>query len=100
MEAAGFRVLDLGADVPTARFVEAAAEADIVGLSSLMGTTMPAMRDVIRGLREAGLRDRVRVLVGGAPVSEAFAQSIGADAYAPDAVEGVKIALQWMEQNS
>lgn len=98
MEAAGFRVLDLGSDVPTARFVEAAAQADIVGLSSLMGTTMPVMGEVVRALEDAGLRQRVKVLVGGAPLSAAFAESIGADAYAPDAVEGVKIARQWMEQ--
>jgi methanogenic corrinoid protein MtbC1 len=98
MEAAGFRVLDLGSDVATERFVEAAREADIVGLSALMGTTMPAMGEVIQGLQEAGLRDGVKVLVGGAPVSAAFAGSIGADAYAADAVEGVRIALRWMDE--
>lgn len=99
MEAAGFRVVDLGSNVPKERFVEAAGEADIVGLSALMGTTMPEMGEVIRALEAAGLRESVKVLVGGAPVSAPFAESIGADAYAPDAVEGVRIALGWMARS-
>lgn len=98
MEAAGFRVLDLGSDVPVERFVAAAAEADILGLSALMGTTMRGMGEVIRAVEAAGLRERVRILVGGAPLSQAFADSIGADAYAADAVEGVRIARAWSDR--
>lgn len=93
MEAAGFQILDLGRDVPKSQFVEKAKEfnANVVAMSTLMTTTMGGMKDVIRLLEEAGMRDKVRVIVGGAPLSPEFAKSIGADAYGKDATEAVKI---------
>lgn len=94
LEGAGFRVVDLGVDVPAARFVQAVREhgAEILGISSLLTTTMPQMEAVIRALSEAGLRDRVKVLVGGAPVTDRFAAGIGADGYGESATAAVKAA--------
>jgi 5-methyltetrahydrofolate--homocysteine methyltransferase len=99
LEGAGFEVTDLGVDVPPDRFVSAVqrAGAEIVGLSALLTTTMPAMASVITALSAANLRERVRVLVGGAPVTAAFARSIGADGYAATAVEAVDTARTLME---
>jgi 5-methyltetrahydrofolate--homocysteine methyltransferase len=93
LEGAGFRIIDLGADTPPAKFVAAVREhqADLVGLSALLTTTMPLMREVIRALQESSMRDRVRVIIGGAPVTQQFANDIGADGYAADAVEAVGI---------
>jgi 5-methyltetrahydrofolate--homocysteine methyltransferase len=93
-EGAGYQVIDLGVDVAPARFVEAARthKPDFVGLSALLTTTMPRMKDVVESLVEAGLRDCVKVMVGGAPVTEKFAQDIGADGYAPDAASAVEKA--------
>jgi 5-methyltetrahydrofolate--homocysteine methyltransferase len=87
LKGSGFTVHDLGVDVPAERFVEAVAEhrPDILGLSALLTTTMPAMRTVIEALEAAGLRDGVKVLVGGAPVTPEFAESVGADDYGKDA---------------
>ena len=87
LKGSGFTVHDLGADVPPERFVQAVTEhdADLVGLSALLTTTMPGMRTVIEALESAGLRDRVKVIVGGAPVTDEFALSIGADGYGRDA---------------
>jgi len=96
LEAGGFDVEDLGSDVPVERFVAAAREADIIAMSSLMSTTMGVMGSVVEGLQEANLRERVRVLVGGAPVSRDFATAIGADGYGEDAVEAVRVATAWM----
>lgn len=86
-EGAGFEVHDLGRDVRPASFVEAVTRvrADVVAMSALLTTTMPAMSQTINALKAAGLRDQVKVVVGGAPVSRAFAEQIGADGYAPDA---------------
>lgn len=94
LSAAGFQVVDLGVDVPTEAFVAKVREtqADIVGLSALLTTTMAVQREVIEALKTAGLRDRVRVMVGGAPVSQAWAEAIGADGYAEDAVGAVELA--------
>jgi corrinoid protein of di/trimethylamine methyltransferase len=91
---AGFEVYDLGTDVPTDDFVKKVKEvqADILGLSSLLSTTMPVQRDVIRALKAAGLRDRVKVIVGGAPTTKEWAEEIGADSYAEDATEAVRVA--------
>jgi 5-methyltetrahydrofolate--homocysteine methyltransferase len=96
LEGAGFEVIDLGVDVPPERFVEAVKRESprIVALSSLLTSTMPAMRRTIQALSEAGFRDRVRVLVGGAPVTQAYADAIGADGYAPDAASGAAKAVQ------
>jgi 5-methyltetrahydrofolate--homocysteine methyltransferase len=93
-EGAGYQVIDLGVDVAPARFVEAVRthKSDFVGLSAMLTTTMPRMREVIESLLEAGMRDRVKVMVGGAPVTEKFAQDIGADGYAPDAASAVEKA--------
>ena len=93
-EGAGYQVIDLGVGVAPERFVEAVRthKPDIVGLSSLLTTTMPQMREVIESLVEAGLRGSVKVMVGGAPVTEKFAQDIGADGYSPDAASAVEKA--------
>lgn len=86
VEAAGYEVVDLGRNVPVERFVIAVRDGvQALGMSSLMTTTMPNMVKVIETLKKAGLRERVKVLVGGAPVTPSFAERIGADGYAPDA---------------
>ncbi len=92
LEGAGYQVIDLGIDVPPEKFVEAvkANRADVVGLSALLTITMPLMKEVIESLLESGVRNSVKVLVGGAPVTEQFAQEIGADGYAPDAHTAVQ----------
>jgi uroporphyrinogen decarboxylase len=94
LEGGGFQVHDLGTNVAPAAFADAARkqEADIIGLSALLTTTMPVMEEVIRELGRTGLRDRVKVLVGGAPITETFASEIGADAYAPTAAQAVRAA--------
>jgi len=91
LTAGGFEVYDLGADVPAERFVDKAKEvgADIVGLSALLTTTMTGQRDVIQALQRAGLRPQVKVLVGGAPVTPAWAEEIHADGYGADAIGAV-----------
>ena len=94
LDASGFEVIDLGRDVPPQRFVDAAVAegAGIVAISTLMTTTMDGMAEVIRILEQAGLRDRFKVMVGGGPISQAFAQRIGADGYAVNAAEAVRLA--------
>jgi len=96
LEGAGFEVIDLGVAVPVPRFIEAVQEEapDLLGLSSLLTSTLPAMRRTIEGLTEAGIRNKVRVLIGGAPVTQAFADSIGADGYGSDGASGAAKALQ------
>jgi 5-methyltetrahydrofolate--homocysteine methyltransferase len=91
IEGAGFETIDLGTDVEPQAFVEAVREhqPDIVGMSALLTTTMTNMRTTIEALEEAGLRDQVKVLIGGAPVTSAFSEQIGADGYAPDAASAV-----------
>src|SRR5438046_5131260 len=91
LEGAGFKVVNLGRDVAPEVFVKAVAEhgANIVGISALMTTTMPAMKRTIDALVKAGLRQRVKVMIGGAPVSQAFADEIGADGYAKDSTLAV-----------
>ncbi len=94
VEGAGFEVVDLGTDVPPEKFVAAVREHQpkLVGLSALLTTTMVNMKTIIEALQEAGLRGSVKVMVGGAPVTDAFARQVGADAYAPDAASAVDIA--------
>jgi 5-methyltetrahydrofolate--homocysteine methyltransferase len=94
LEGAGFEVMDLGVDVPPNRFVEAvgARNPRIVGMAAMLTTTTPMMKTIIEALAEAGLRDKVKVLIGGAPVTSAYARQIGADAYAPDAATAVDVA--------
>lgn len=86
LEGAGFEVVDLGTDVTPEKFVQAAKEhqAQFIGMSALLTTTMPAMRTSIEALKEAGVRETVKVMIGGAPVTQNFANEIGADIYAPD----------------
>jgi corrinoid protein of di/trimethylamine methyltransferase len=93
LEAAGFRVVDLGTDVDTARFVEAVREqgASFLGLSALLTTTMPEMKSVLEALSEAGLRQGLRVVIGGAPVTAEYASEIGADGFARDGVEAMRL---------
>lgn len=99
LEGAGFEIIDLGTDVPPARFAEAAREhgAQLVGLSALLTTTMQNMGPTIEALEDLGIRDRVSVMVGGAPVTESFANDIGADGYAPDASHAVTLAKALIE---
>jgi len=99
LSASGFEVIDLGIDVPTKRFVDVVKEKkpDILGLSALLTITMPKQKEVIDALKEEGLRDKVKVFVGGAPVTAAWAEQIGADGYAEDAVAAVKIAKSAIE---
>ena len=94
LEGAGFETIDLGTDVEPAAFVDAVREhgANLVGMSALLTTTMTQMKVTIDALEEAGLRDSVKIMVGGAPVTAAFAEQIGADAYAPDAASAVDVA--------
>ncbi len=98
LESAGFRIVDLGVDVPPEKFVNAAREhhANIVALSALLTTTMVNMKGVIEALAAAKLRDSVKVMVGGAPVSEGWASSIGADGYGKDAPAAVALARHLM----
>ena len=99
LEGAGFEVHDLGVDVSPAKFVAAARthQSDIVAMSALLTTTLPFMRDTIRSLEEAGLRESVKVLVGGAPVTQQFADSIGADGFAPDGATAVLKARELID---
>jgi 5-methyltetrahydrofolate--homocysteine methyltransferase len=96
LQATGFEVIDLGIDVDEENFIKAVKETqpDILAMSALLTSTMPYMEKVIRALEEKGLRRRVKVIVGGRPVTREFAEEIGADAYAEDAVEGVKRCLE------
>jgi len=96
LEGAGFEVVDLGADVAPEKFVQAAKDtgAQIVGISTLLTTTMLGMKDVLRALQQADLRSRVKVMVGGAPVTQGFASEIGADGYGESAAEAVDKAKE------
>jgi len=92
MEGAGFKIIDLGVNVSPEQFVNSAREegAQLVGMSALLTTTMPLMKATIDALKEAGLLDKVKTLIGGAPITQEYADKIGADGYAPDAATGVK----------
>ncbi|MGD1993615.1 MAG: corrinoid protein [Anaerolineae bacterium] len=96
MSANGFRVYDVGVDVSAEAFVDKIKEtgANLLGLSALLTTTMTAQRDVIEALEEAGLRDQVKVMVGGAPVTPEWAEAIGADGYAEDVIGAVELGRQ------
>ena len=87
MEGVGIQMFDLGVDVPKEQVVEAIKQhnADLVCLSALLTTTMPYIKEIIDAIKEAGLRDRVKIMVGGAPLTQEFADQVGADAYTPDA---------------
>lgn len=94
LEGGGFEIVDLGTNVPPGEFAEAVhkEQPDLIGLSALLTTTMPKMKSTIEALAEAGLRSKVKVMVGGAPVTKDFADDIGADGYAPDAGSAVELA--------
>ena len=94
LDTAGYEMYDLGRDVPLDAFVEKAKEVDaqLVCMSTLMTTTMDGMKVVIEKLKEAGIRDKVKVMIGGSPISQKFADEIGADGYSTNAVEAVKLA--------
>jgi len=98
LSANGFKVHDLGVDVPTATFISRVQEvgAQMLGMSALLTTTMTVQEEVIQALKEAGLRDRLKVMVGGAPVTQAWADQIGADGFAEDAIGAVQLARKLM----
>jgi len=92
---AGFEVDDLGIDVSAEKFVEAVKNgATVIGLSALLTTTMVAMKDIIESLKSAGVRDQVKIVIGGAPVTQSYADEIGADGYSADAASAVDTAKQ------
>jgi 5-methyltetrahydrofolate--homocysteine methyltransferase len=96
LTAKGFKVIDLGVDKSATEFIEAVKEYDgtMIGASALLTTTMVQQEKLIEALKEAGLRDKVKVMVGGAPVTESFAKQIGADGYAEDAISAVNLAFR------
>ena len=100
LEGNGYQVIDLGVNVSAEKFISALRDqqAEILGMSTLLTTTMPEMARVIEALEKEGLRDKVKVIVGGAPVSGEYAQKIGADGYGEDAQQGVEIINQWMKK--
>jgi len=99
MESAGIEVINLGTDIAPEEFAESVKEKepDVIGMSALLTTTMLSMKDTIEVLEEEGLRDKVKVIVGGAPVTKDFADEIGADGWAPDAVSAKDLVLNLME---
>ncbi len=93
LEGTGFTVVDLGENVPPANFVQAVRDgAQIIGMSALLTTTMPMMKTTIEALEEAGLRDKVKVMIGGAPITQEYADQIGADGYSTDAASAAELA--------
>lgn len=94
LEGAGFEIVDLGTDVSPAKFVQAirANNPDIIGMSALLTTTMPSMKATLEAIQAEGLKDKVKVMIGGAPVTDEYAQKIGADGFAPDASRAVQLA--------
>lgn len=96
LEGAGFEIIDLGVDVKPEQFVEAVEgkNADVIALSALLTTTMPAMKETIAALGSAGVRDKVSIMIGGAPVTQSYADEIGADGYSPDAASAVDKAKE------
>jgi len=94
LEGAGFSVVDIGVDQTPEKFVEAAKanRAQVVGISALLTTTMPGMKDTIEAFAKAGMRKQVKIMVGGAPLTDAYAKQIGADGYAADASSAARVA--------
>jgi len=99
LKAANFDIIDLGVDISAEQFVEATKEnnPDIIAMSALLTTTMIEMESVIKSLEKAGLRDNVKIIIGGAPITTEYAKKIGADAAARDAVEGVRTCTSWVK---
>jgi 5-methyltetrahydrofolate--homocysteine methyltransferase len=102
LEGAGFEVIDLGVDVSAERYLAAIKEhqPDIIACSALITTTMPRMEAIISSLKEAGLRERVKVMVGGAPLTDKYASDIGADGYAPDAASAASCAKELIQRKN
>lgn len=101
LERGGFKIIDLGTDVSPERFVQGLKdnpETKVLGMSALLTTTMPGMKTTIEALEKAGLREKMKVIIGGAPVTNAFAQEINADAYAPDAIAAKNIVKKLVEE--
>jgi 5-methyltetrahydrofolate--homocysteine methyltransferase len=98
LEGGGFEVTDLGVDVPPEEFIAAVKKrpVQIVGLSALLTTTMPAMKTTIEAIRAAGIRDQIKIMVGGAPITKTYAESIGADGYSETAAASVDLARRLM----
>lgn len=98
LEGAGLKVLDLGIDVSPEKFIEAIKnnKVDVIALSALLTTTMPGMKDTIEAIKAAGLRDTVKVMIGGAPVTQNYADEIGADGYAADAASAADVAKEFI----
>jgi len=98
LEGAGFEIIDLGIDVSPEKFVEAVRthQPQHLAMSALLTTTMPSMKDTIEALKTAGLRDQVKVMIGGAPVTQNYADQVGADGYSPDAASAVELAKALM----
>jgi 5-methyltetrahydrofolate--homocysteine methyltransferase len=96
LEGAGFEIIDLGTDVLPEKFVAAIKDngAEFIGMSALLTTTMPAMKSTIEALKEAGVRDKVNIMIGGAPVTQNYADEIGADIYAPDGPSAARKAKE------
>ena len=99
LQGAGYEIVDLGADVPKEKFIEFTQKEDVnvVGMSALLTTTMIYMKEIIQGLKDAGLRDKVKVIIGGAPVTQAYADQIEADGYAPDAASAIDLAKDLLD---
>jgi 5-methyltetrahydrofolate--homocysteine methyltransferase len=99
LQGAGYEIVDLGADVPKEKFIEFTQKenADMVGMSALLTTTMIYMQEILQGLEDAGLRDKVKVIIGGAPVTQAYADQIEADGYAPDAASAIDLAKDLLD---
>jgi len=100
MEGKGLEVIDLGTDVPPEKFLETAVSEHcrIVACSALLTTTMPVMGDVVKTFENAGLRGKVKIMIGGAPVTQSFCDEIGADSYTPDAASAAEAALNFLSQ--
>jgi methylmalonyl-CoA mutase cobalamin-binding domain/chain len=101
LQAAGFEVIDLGIDVSTEKFLDSIKNDNVLvlGMSALLASTVDEMKTVVDALKEKGLRDKIKVIVGGRPVATQFAEEIGADAYAGDAVEAVKVVKRMLEMD-
>ena len=102
LEANGFDVIDLGVDVSSQTFIKTASEigADVIGMSALLTTTMPKISEVIDELKQAGLKDKFRTIIGGAPINQSFADEVGADAYGHDAIDAVEKIRVLVNKNS
>lgn len=100
LEGAGFTIYDLGTDVSPEKFIEAikANQVDLIGMSALLTTTMLMMESTINTIKSVGLRDQVKIIIGGAPITQEYADKIGADGFAPDASQAVKLGIQLVNQ--